>query len=85
MDKCDFLTTIKYLEHKIDKNGLKSDPARATAIKENMPPPTSVSILQEIMSLWKKKSNHENNIFSCDGILLYGERVVIPASPKKKY
>ena len=36
------------------------------------------------MSWLNRKSNHENISFYCNGILLYGERVVIPASLKKK-
>ena len=36
---------------------------------------------REIMS--RQKSNHENIFSSCDGILLYGECVVIPVSLKK--
>ena len=36
------------------------------------------------MSWKKKKSSHENIFSSCDGILLYGVWVVIPASLNKK-
>ena len=36
------------------------------------------------MSWQNEKSNHENILFSCGSILLYVERVVIPASLKKK-
>ena len=36
------------------------------------------------MSYQKKKSNHKNIFTSCDGILLHGECIVIPASMKKK-
>ena len=49
--KCDFcMNKIKYLGHIIDKDGRRSDPEKATAIKD-MPAPDNVTTLQSFLGL----------------------------------